>query len=161
MNPKVDFCYLQTWSDRAVAGPWACLLGACEMLMSDWSWVDASVKTNGLCGAAWKKNWPSNIWLEAGQCPMNISSCLLRFCPSICQYLLIESQMTDVIIKFLHESVYMNILRIQGFFIQKRHLPFIAWGLTFCNCEKQKITPHLSPPQHCPAGHVALFLELW
>lgn len=43
------FCHLQTCSDGvAVAGPWACLLGACEMLMSDGSWVSASVKTSGL-----------------------------------------------------------------------------------------------------------------
>lgn len=55
--------------------------------------------------------------LEASQCPMNTYSCLLRFFPRICQYLLIESQMTDVVIKFLHESDYMCILQIQGFFI--------------------------------------------
>lgn len=55
--------------------------------------------------------------LEAGQCPMNIHSCFLRFFPSICQYFLIQSQMTDVMIKFLHESAYLSILLIQGFFI--------------------------------------------
>lgn len=46
--------------------------------------------------------------LEAGQCLMD--TCLLRFFPGICQYLLIESQVTDVMIKFLHESAYMSIL---------------------------------------------------
>lgn len=99
------FCLLQTWSDGvAVAGPWACLLGVCEMLMSDGSWVNASVKTSGLWCCMEKQ--PRNIWVGSWSVShehMGHCFCLLRFFPSICLYLLIESQMTDVMIKFLRE----------------------------------------------------------
>lgn len=116
------FCHLQTWGDGiAVVGPWVCLIGAREMLMSDRSWMDAFVNAcfcedRELWSCMGEKIAPGTSGLEAGQCPMNIHSCLLNF-PRMCQNLLTESQMTDVI-KFLYESAHMG---VQGFFIMKHH----------------------------------------
>lgn len=77
--------------------------------MSDGSWMDAFVEAVN-CGVPWgEKIALGTSELEAGQCPMNIFSSLLNF-PSISQNLLTESQMTDVMIKFLYESAHMGIL---------------------------------------------------
>lgn len=78
--------------------------------MSDGSCVVASVKTSGLWCCMEKKLAQEHLLLRAGQCPTNIHSCLLRCCPSICHYLLIESQVTEGMRKFLRESAYMSIL---------------------------------------------------
>lgn len=78
--------------------------------MSDGSCVIAFVKTSELWCCMEKQLAQEHLLLEADQCPRNIHSCLLRFCPCICNYLFIESQVTDGMQKFLHESAYMSIL---------------------------------------------------
>lgn len=71
----------------------------CSCLMEA---VSLCLKTSELWCCMEKQLVQEHLLLKADQCCRNIHFCLLRFCPSICNYLFIESHVTDGMRKFLH-----------------------------------------------------------
>ena len=168
------FCQLQNWSDDvAVAGLWACLLGPYELLMSDWSWVSASMMTSGLWYCMEEQLAQEHLGWKLISVPRTyILICSDFFHVSVSTYSLSHKWLIWFDVKVpawisLREYSLNAENTIQKcFFIQKHHLSFIAWVWHFVTVKNKKnptwpLFPHTPPVLYRACGSVFRALRIF